>query len=369
MDGVINNPFSGQKYIQYGKFTFENITDRVQVTEHSVDHVARYVVDTSLDRQVSAWKKYFSDVALGESPVAGVKQEIDAKANAAINGFFDGSVSEAELSNSFQALAKQLSDSCQDAGYPIPLASVGMTQCLTETFYSEFRRKILEIAVQRNNQEGKQHIDGQMNAQRNWKYYNSDYYFKSKAAISAITDGVKNLAQGPAYEGFTLPDYKEGGLNLYYNFNSALSNGIAISEQFILDQDMVPPKDFQWFYQSGGDSSNQVFSAQSLTVTDPDGTITDFIDYRTQGFDPTDSTKATTWALYKDDQGRNHFISADFTYNFSKNDLRNVLNLMSFSKGTQEQDFAVNRFLKNLQVYSKGYFSSFPGNKTYDKRV
>ena len=369
MEGVISNPFSGQKYIQYGKFTFENITDRVQVTEHSADHVAKYVVDTSLERQVSAWKKYFSDVALGESPVAGVKQEIDAKTNAAINGFFDGSVSEEELSNSFQVLAKQLSDSCKDAGYPIPLASVGMTQCLTETFYSEFRRKILEVAVQRNNQEGKQHIDGQMNAQRNWKYYNSDYYFKSEAAISAITDGVKNLTQGPAYEGFTLPDYKEGGLNLYYNFNSALSNGIAISEQFILDQDMVPPKDFQWFYQSGGDSSNQVFSAQSLTVTDPDGTITDFIDYRTQGFDPTDSTKATTWALYKDGQGRNHFISADFTYNFSKNDLRNVLNLMSFSEGTQDQDSAVNRFLKNLQVYSKGYFSSFPGNKTYDKRV
>ena len=31
MDGVINNPFSGQKYIRYGKFTFENITDQVKV--------------------------------------------------------------------------------------------------------------------------------------------------------------------------------------------------------------------------------------------------------------------------------------------------------------------------------------------------
>ena len=156
--------------------------------------------------------------------------------------------------------------------YPSPLRSVGATQALTEIFYSEFRRKILEAAVQRNNQEGKQYFTGEMNAQRNWKYYNSDYYFKSEEAISAITDGLNELAQGPAYEGFTLPDYKAEGLNLYYNYIPAFSNGFAVDEQFMLDPDAVPQENFQCFYQPSGNSANKVIEADSLTIEHPDGT-------------------------------------------------------------------------------------------------
>lgn len=253
MDGIINNPFSGQKYIQYGKHTFENITDQVRITDHGtagVDLTKGHILE--LKDTAAPWKKYYSDIALSQSPVANVKKEVDAKTSTAINSFFDGTVSEDELADTFQTLAGQLSDACESAGYPSPLRSVGAMQALTETFYSEFRRKILETAVQRGNQEGKQYFTGEMNAQRNWKYYNSDYYFKSEAAISAITDGLNELAQGPAYEDFTLPDYKAEGLNLYYNYNTAFSNGFAVDEQFMLDPDAVPPENFQWFYQSGG---------------------------------------------------------------------------------------------------------------------
>lgn len=369
MDGVTSNPFSGQKYIKYGKYTFENITDQLHVTPHSEDHAVKYVVDMSVERQVSACKKYFSDAALAQSPAAGVKQEVDARTADVINGFFDGTVSEEELADTFQALAGKLSSACEDAGYPIPLRSVGATQALTETFYSEFRRKILDIAVQRGNQEGKQYVTGEMNAQRNWKYYNSDYYFKSEAAISAITGGLNELAQGPAYEGFTLRDYKAEGLNLYYNYNTAFSNSISMDEQFLLNPDMVPPRDFQWFYQSGGDSAKRVFDADSLTVSRPDGTVEAFYDYRPTSFDPTDSRTAATWASYRDAQGNQHLVSADFFYNFSKDDLRNASELLNFTQGDPAQDTAANRFLKNLQVYSKGYFSRFPQRKGFSCRI
>lgn len=369
MDSVTNNPFSGQKYIKYGKYSFENISDQLHVTPHSEDHAVKYVVDMSVERQVSACKKYFSDAALAQSPVAGVKQEVDARTADAINGFFDGTVSEEELADTFQALAGKLSSACEDAGYPIPLRSVGATQALTETFYSEFRRKILDIAVQRGSQEGKQYVAGEMNAQRNWKYYNSDYYFKSEAAISAITGGLNELAQGPAYEGFTLRDYKAEGLNLYYNYNTAFSNSISMDEQFLLDADMVPPRDFQWFYQSGGDSAKRVFEADSLAVSRPDGTVEAFYDYRPTSFDPTDSRTAATWARYRDAQGNQHLVSADFFYNFSKDDLRNVSELLSFTQGDPAQDAAANRFLKNLQVYSKGYFSRSLQRKGFSCRI
>ena len=361
MESVINNPFSGQKYIQYGKFTFENITDQVQVLDSSTVDMSRMEkYSVSLKDTAASWKKYYSDMALAKSPVAGVKQEVDAKTAAVINGFFDGTVSKEELADTFQALADKFSSACEDAGYPFPLQSIGATQAMTETFYSEFRRKILEAAVQRSNQEGKQYITGEMNAQRNWKYYSSDYYFKSEEAISAITDRLNQIAQGPAYEGFTLPDYKAQGLNLYYNYNSAFSNQFAADEQFLKDPDVVPPEHFQWFYQSGGDSGGKVIQASSLTVHNPDGTLAAFYDYRPTAFDPADFRTAATWASYQDAQGSKHFVSTDFTYNSSKDDLRNVAALLKFSQGDPAQDAAVNRFLKNLQVYSAGYFSRFP---------
>lgn len=358
MDGIGGSPLSGQEYIQYGKFTFKNETDKLhKVDPATVDTITWVKYDRTLEQEIASWKREFSDIALSRSPVADVKKEIDAETDAVINGFFDGTVSEEELSDTFQALAEKFSSACKDAGYPIPLGwDKRITQAFTETFYSEFRRQILDTAVQRSHREGQRYITGEMNAQRNWKYYNSDYYFKSEAALSAITDGLNQIAQGPAYEGFAIPDYKAKGLNLYYNFNSAFSNQFCADEQFMKDPDMVPPENFQWFYQSGGDSSRKVFMARLSSVN---GVPVKYDD-GPRHFDPTDWSTATTWAAYRDAQGNRHIVSTDFFFDYDKSDLRNVGALLKFTNGNSAQDAAVNRFLKNLQAYPAGYFSRFP---------
>lgn len=338
MDNKINSPFPGQEYIQYGKFTFKNVTDQLtKIDPATVDTSTWVKYDRTHAQEVAAWKGYFDNRTLASSPVSEVKQEIDAQADAVINGFFDGTVSEEELSETFQALAKKLGDACDDAGYPLPLQGITTIQARTESFYSEFRRKILDIAVQRNRQEGQQYITGEMNSQREWMYYNSDYYFKSEAAISAITDGLDQIAQGPAYKDFALPNYRAQGMDAYYNFNSAaFSESFQTSNQ-LLDPDQVPPKDFKWFYQSGG--SNVAMGTPAPKY-----------------FDPTDYRTATSWASYLDDKGNKHIVSADF----SNCSLYNVSSLLNFTNGSSAQDAEVNQFLKNLQVYPSWQFPHSP---------
>ena len=241
----------------------------------------------------------------------------------------------------------------------MPLETREGNQVMLDSFYSEFRRKILDEAVRRNDQEGQQYVTGDMNAQRNWKYYNADYYYQSEKALSAITDGVNELIKDRAYSGFTFRDYAAEGLNLYDNFNSAVSNNISFDEQFILDSKKAPPEGFRWFYQSGGDSG-RVIQANGLIVTDANGNVEEYYDYRPTQFDPKDFRTATTWASYRDDKGTEHFVNTDFFYHGTKSDLRNLSALLNFTGGNKAQDAAMNDFLKNLQVYSQGYFSRFP---------
>ena len=92
----------------------------------------------------------------------------------------------------------------------------------------------------------------------------------------------------------------------------------------------------------------------------PDGTIFNYVDYTTPGFDPADPTKGTTWAAYKDENGTWQYDSAGFTYDFSKDDLKNAAGLLKFAGKTGASWEAVNQFLKNLQLYPSGYFSRFP---------
>lgn len=352
------------EYVQYGKWTFKNITGQLRkVTDP--EEVRKFqencvVFNPSTEEQKDKFRAEFSEAAMDRSPViSDVKREVYGQAEAAIGKFYDGTMSAEELADTYQSLSDRLLDACKDRGYPMPLWGGMMGPAFQETFYGEFRRMVLDGAVERNNAEGKQYVTGEMTAQRNWKYYNSDYYYQSEDAVSALTEKFTAMAQERGWEDtVSVRDYKAKGLNLYYNFNSALSNHFNVDDQFVKDPDQVPPRDFRWFYQSGGNDGDRG-SVTSLTIGHPDGTTT-FIDYTKPGFDPTDPMKGTTWAAYKDEDGTWRYESADFTYDFSKGDLKNVAALLKFSGQSDKAQEAVNQFLKNLQVYPGGYFSRFP---------
>lgn len=362
MDQINNSRPAGGMPLQYGKWTFQDISHTLQesapLSDGDRDKITRY--DPTPQERRAVWNRWFADEAMSNVPlISDAYKEISARADEAINSFLDGSLSEQELSETVQGLLGDLAAACEERGYPLPLAGDDMmVQSRADCFYSEMRRKLL-AAVDRNNQEGRQYVTGGADFRGDWKYYNSDYYFKSEAGIAALTDGLLQYAEQEGFENFSIRDYGAEKKNLYNNFNTAWSNNFDLSQQYMEDYNQVPPRDFVWFYQTGGGGEIDT-EAQLVSITHPDGRV-EFVGEEEEdtGFDPHSFDSATTWAAYRDAQGNLHRVSADFSYNRTESDLRRVSSLLRFSA----RDEKVSAFLQNLRVYSRGYFRDYPAKR------
>lgn len=129
----------------------------------------------------------------------------------------------------------------------------------------------------------------------------------------------------------------------------------------MLDPNQAPPRNFQWFFQTGTNPDERDGPQQitSITTEYPDGrTETVWIKPPADRFDPMDGSTGITWARILGADGKQHIASADILFGAidSKDRLRNVGDLLSLATGDPAQDAAVSRFLKNLQVYPLGYW-------------
>lgn len=360
----------------YGSYEFENLP--LKKLEGSALAEAKDRLELSLPNsmpdkettqadQIAFFKRsYMAGSLEGSSKVREAWRDVSGRADEAIGKFMDGTMNGDELASCFQTLAHEMYESTARAAYPIPFVGETMEQACIEAMYDNFREKILGAAVQRNNAEGKQYVTGEMCPQRTWKYYNADYYYKSEHAIAAVTRGMEEFAQDQGWE-WTVPDYR--GKNLYCNFNTALSNNFCLDEQHILDPDMVPPEGFEWFYQTGG-SSGPIIATPVSIITNADGT--EKVVYQGQQrqrtkFDPTDYFTATTWAAYTDKEGNRHVVSKDIIFKGDKDDLFNVGDLLVFDLDGERE--GLNAFLRNLQLYSKNYFSRYDRPASFNRCV
>lgn len=302
-------------------------------------------------------------------------KEINQERDDAINKFLDGDMSQEELADTFERLLNKFRNACDENDYPMP-RGLYEDEGMSEAFYSDFRARILDLSVQRNDEEGKQYITGEIDVTRNWKYYNSDYYFKSEDALAALDKGLEQFLDNVGIKNYKLdiPDYKAEGLDLKYNFNSAWSHYRGMcswygeADQFMKDYDAVPPKGFEWFYQSGGDAKKKVITMTDMTrVTEsgPNGEEVVLWEKDRSKFDSKDAYSATTWAAYRDSKGVRHVVSVNFAYEESENDLKVVSSLLRFT-GNKEEDAPFNRFLNSLQVCKGGHFRRFGLTRTLE---
>lgn len=366
--------------ITYNGRTFKNITDQVKKTAppegytptmpESQDALSASSAKSSPEKlRVLGSHKYNSTgVYCGNVEMTADAKAINQERDAAINQFLDGNMSQEELADTFEQLLNKFRNACNVNGYPTPL---GLTlyedEGMSEAFYSSFRARILELAVQRNDEEGKQYITGEIDTQRNWKYYNSDYYYISEDALAALDKGLEQFLEHVDIKDYKLdiPDYKAAGRDDCYNFNSAWSAYMASAswygeaDQFMRDYDAVPPKGFEWFYQCGGDAAScgKEIHVQLYEGTPPTPTHIPF--------NEKDPDSATTWAAYRDSKGVRHVVSADFAYDGSENDIKVVSSLLKFT-GNKKEDAAFNRFLSSLQVCQKGHYRRFNMDRAID---
>lgn len=265
-------------------------------------------------------------------------QSMKSSMESLADGFFDGEVTESELADKFQALAEKFIGICKEKQYPFPMLT-GMDEAAMSFAYDCFRGAILKSAVQHNNAEGSE-LASKHN--RDWHYYNSDYYYKSESAIGAISERVMGMAQERDYKEFQIPDYIAIGKNSLYNFNSAVSGesdyipgGLrAIEEKWILDFDAVPPEDFKWFFEEEGSKEGVLISGGGEDIPRP---------------------KSRVWAMYRD-----MLVSKSFDFSLGRDppsEVKNLGDLLQFGAGVKSEIVAVNKYLRNFQVAPSGCFA------------
>ncbi len=265
-------------------------------------------------------------------------QSMKSSMESLADGFFDGEVTESELADKFQALAEKFIGICKEKQYPFPMLT-GMDEAAMSFAYDCFRGAILKSAVQHNNAEGSE-LASKHN--RDWHYYNSDYYYKSESAIGAISERVMGMAQERDYKEFQIPDYIAIGKNSLYNFNSAVSGEsdyipgglLAIEEKWILDFDAASPEDFKWFFEEEGSKEDVLISGGGEDIPRP---------------------KSRVWAMYRD-----MLVSKSFDFSLGRDlpsEVKNLGDLLQFGAGVKSEIVAVNKYLRNFQVAPSGYFA------------
>ena len=362
IDGIQSCTQPKYVYTEYG--TFQDIKHELKKVEGPVDtsnfttvpwydrdNVKRELRQGMLEMRASNCNNW--NAAGAAEALEGTKA-VMAEAKSAAGKFYDGIISGDELQAEYERLSERYVAVFSKSGYPSRLSSGCIQTRLgaQELFYDEFRKEILKEAVARNNAEGRQY------ATRNGsrvKYYNSDYYYKSEEAIDAITKGAFAVAEvsrakceelGYDEYAFEVPKYRsdmvKGVGNLYYNFNSVWSNNIVADEEFITDYDQVPPRNFQWFFESGGSSSDGDSDLPGWTEE--------------PGKSGSSGKPASIWARWTDADGTMFFDASNFWFTDDGKGLFRVSELLKLNIGVPESASQVEQFLDSLQVFRPGYF-------------
>lgn len=93
-------------------------------------------------------------------------------------------------------------------------------------------------------------------------YYDAKYYYQTEEMKVKLQDMFRRIGQRYGVSELDLPtDYPEGSLmkKMYTSYNTIINEGAGFNDMIgnMLDTDMVPPKDFRFFYKNNERGTNR----------------------------------------------------------------------------------------------------------------
>lgn len=180
------------------------------------------------------------------------QSEMREKIYAEMYEIFSNGADMGKVEQTLRDVVKQMDEYMYSEGYPT--GNKGYTEQLLNDSYNTFRQDILRAATRACEDKGRElyPYNGQGG---DWKYYDSDFYYKSEDVLAVLGTAVKGMAGEMGLEAFELKS-KDLESNLTYNFNSAWRFSVNVST--VMDTTIPPPKDFSFYMNNGKDGFGEV---------------------------------------------------------------------------------------------------------------
>lgn len=316
-------------------------------TPSRVDSISlSYASDTSVTPSDSAWAfrpMPANCYAYNENDDS--NQKILDGMTQTLNDYYAGKATVEDVTSSFKNAFQAMKNFMVGNHYASENDAESNKQILLDT-YNVFRQYAVSTASTACQNEGKQ-IAQQYGVEGNtdWVYYNSDYYYESEEAKSAVKDCAADLADELGLGDIDFPTKFDDSLRaeLYDSFNTNWNWGstMNVGVSTMLNTGEVPPKDFKLFFKEQKYTQEQISNA-------------------TSNINPDAGVLQVSSGSWKQE------VEVPFSYDYDEKGHFNAASLINALGSSYQNSDAINSYLKNFDVYLKAYAYS-TGSYGYSK--
>ena len=279
----------------------------------------------------------FSDAHSHGKEIDEMQMKFREMSTAKMSDFINGRCTTDDMMLVFEQIVDEAFDKYEKAGY---LGDNNLEKsALLSRLYEYFRYDINTTALMANNAEGAQYVEynpdediyyGKETYCNNHIYYNAEYYYIAKEALTALESKVLEMAETKGIDGYSAPT------NLLPMYNNTCMVSIG-ADPHILDTSKEPPRDFRFFCQERPPVGRIV----DKMVLDEDGNVI-------KRYPDPPKTKAMEYCAIVKVWGGGWQGKARVPYYGNINDFHNLSTVFKGDKAPQE----IQDYMANFQFYS-----------------
>lgn len=189
----------------------------------------------------------------------GSETEMNRRITDAYQQYYSGQVDETYIQTTLSNVVEELRNNYVELGYD----EAEIMPHIIEDVYASARLYSIQGAREVSWSESRSlaaTYNGNNKNTRDWIYYNSDYYYDSESMKTALVEYAKDLGAKYGVSDLNLPiGYEKDDPRYQYNSYNTAVNEYASRQSIIgnmIDDSMVPPKNFRFFYKDGSDGMN-----------------------------------------------------------------------------------------------------------------